>query len=292
MAKTVPLQDVSAPMSGVDDGESLARLIARYWLLLKRHYWILLLSAVVCVAGSYFWTQRQPRVYQATSKLVFHQSKPNIFGKQIQRVEMLDPGGRWEFEQFWNTQKEVLRSRWFAAKVVKREGLLDDPAFMPATTPNGKKLGPKERMRRAVDKVLGMSSVSLLRDSRVGVITVHAADPKLTARVANGIARAYVSYTREFQSSGVNQLSKWFDTYVSSKRKELDAAQHKVRKFERDHNILMLSFKDRQKLTASNMEAVSDQLRDVRAKLYAQQSLLTQINKMADSAKICAGWPS
>src|SRR5690554_1616643 len=148
-------------------GESLGALIGRYWGLFRRFYWVLILTSIACVAAAYFWTERQPRIYQATSKLIFHESRPNVFGKQFERVELIDPGGRWQFEQFWNTQKEVLGSKWFAQRVIEREGLLDAPGFLP---PSVQQLDEDERMKRAVNILQRVAVYSLQRDSRVGLV--------------------------------------------------------------------------------------------------------------------------
>lgn len=217
MSDAFGFQEPRAQTVADDEGESLGRVISRYWVLLKRFYCILIITSILCVAAAYFWTDRQPRVYQATSKLIFHEAKPNIFGKQIERVELIDPGGRWQFEQFWNTQREVLRSKWFADRVVKRQGLVDDPRFMPPPPP-GVTRSADDARQQASSKLLAVSDVSLQRDSRVGLVRIQIDNAELAAKIADGIAETYVEYIREFQSSGVNQLATWFDTYVSTKR--------------------------------------------------------------------------
>lgn len=261
--------------AGGDEREALAQTISQYWALLKRYYWLLILCGAVAVTATYFWTKQQPKIYQASSKIVFHQSNPNIFGSKIERVEMMDPGGRWQFGQFWETQKQVLNSRWFAEKVVKREGLLDDPAFLPASDKS-----EQERLRQAAGKLLSMSTPSLVGDSRVAAMSVNATDPELAARIADAIAETYVEYTREVQSGGLSQLTNWFDNHVDTKKKELEAAQAKLQEYKRDNNILSFSYENRQNLTSSNMTSVSERLLEVRTELLKEAALLAQIREI------------
>ncbi|MFU8805022.1 MAG: GumC family protein, partial [Bradymonadaceae bacterium] len=284
MSDTFGFHESRSANASDDDSESLGRLLGRYWALLKRFYWILIITSILCVAGAYFWTQQQPRIYQATSKLIFHEAKPNIFGRQIERVEMIDPGGRWQFEQFWNTQREVLGSKWFSERVVQREGLLDDARFLPPP-PEGVKVSPEDQMRRAVRRLQGVTEVTLQRDSRVGLIQVRIDNPELASKLADGVAETYVDYIRESQSGGLQQLSDWFDTYVSTKRNELDAAQSELQEYQRDHNILSLTYEDRRALSSNGMNAVSGQLREVRARLFAEEALLNQITSMERSGE-------
>lgn len=284
MSDAFGFQDNRPSMGPDDDGESLGKLIGRYWVLIKRFYWILIITCALAVSAAYFWTDRQPRIYQATSKLIFHEAKPNIFGRQIERVELVDPGGRWAFEQFWNTQKEVLSSKWFSERVVQREGLLDDPRFL---SPPAEGTSPSEadRMRRAISRLQGVTEVSLQRDSRVALIQVRIDNPELASKIADGFSETYVDYIREAQSGGLQQLSDWFDTYVSTKRNELDVAQSGLHQYQRDHNILSLSYEDRRELSSKAMDAVSGQLREIRAALFAEEALLNQIVTMERSGQ-------
>lgn len=257
------------------ESEPLTRLLARYWLLFKKYYWILIATCALGVVGSYFYTQRQPRIYQASAKIIFRETLPNVFGRSIERVDLVDPGGMWQFEQFWNTQKEVMRSRWFAEKVVEFEGLVDEEGFV--TTPSE----DREELKKAASRrVLAVSDVSLQPNSRVAVVTVETTDPRHAQLVADGIADTYVQYTRDFQSGGLSKIIEWFDDYVGQKREELSAAQAELHQYKRDNNILSISYEERQNLTAANMEAVNSQLNTVRAQLDDDEALLSQLEKM------------
>jgi capsular exopolysaccharide synthesis family protein len=272
--------NLHAPPPASEEGESLVELLSHYWLLLKRYYWILIITGAIGVASAYFWTQNQPRIYSSTTKIVFHQSKQNVFGQKIDRVEMMETGDRWGFETFWNTQREVFQSQWFAEKVIKEHGLLDEPAFL---TPSAEKMSEEERLSWAASRVLGMTTVSRIEMSRVVSVIIRTTDPELAAVVANGVANTYVTYTREIQSGGLDQLVNWFDSYVATKQQELTEAQTELQRFKRDHNILSLSYEDRQNLTSSNMQAVHSQLIDVRGELSAQDALMHQLDELEQS---------
>jgi capsular exopolysaccharide synthesis family protein len=267
--------DARAPADGAQETEPLSRLIARYWILLKKYYWILIATCVLAVVGAYFFTQRQPRIYRASSEIIFRGTS-NVLGRKIDQVDLVDPGGLWHFEQFWNTQKEVMSSRWFAERVVEREALVDTPGFIK----NAGSMDPDAAKRRAAARVLGMTSVSLQPNSRVATVTVETTNPEHAQMVADGVAEAYVQYTRDYQSGGLNTIIDWFDDYVGQKRTELNDAQTELHKFKRDHNILSVSFEERQNLTAANMSAVNSQLNEVRSQLDDAESMLHQINSM------------
>ncbi len=269
--------DARQPTAEVEDErENISRIVLRYWMLLKRYFWIPVLTCALAVVVSYFYTQRLPRVYQAQSEIIFRSGQANVFGKQIEQVDLLDPGGRWQFEQFWNTQKEVMNSRWFSEQLVKREGLLDVEGFVP----NQDKMSEEEATTAAGAKVRGMVEISLKPNSRVAVVQARATDPKLAQRVANAYADSYVKYTGDYQSGGLKKIVTWFDTYVSQKRDELGASKAELHQFKRDNRILSISFEDRRNLTAVNMESVNSDLNGVRSKLVAEEAMHNQLQQM------------
>jgi capsular exopolysaccharide synthesis family protein len=262
-----------------DADESLDELLWNYWRILKGYYWLILLGCLVASVGAYFWTKQQSKIYEASSKIVFHKDRGNVLGRNIEQVEFLKPGGRWEFSQFWHTQKQVFQARWFLERVVKKEGLLSNPDFLDDPK-KGEERTRQEKMDAAVSKVSNVSRVHLESESRVGVVTAQMTHPELAAKIANGMAEAYVDYTKEFQSGGLKKITNWFDSYVSNKREELETAQSKLQKFKRKNNILSLSYEDRQNLTSQNMEAINEKLINVRSELSSERALLEQIGEM------------
>ena len=274
--------DNSSPDMAGGSGESLGELLGRYWALIKRFYWVLILTSLAGLGVAYVWTDQQPRIFQASSKIIFHENQPNVLGSEFEQVEFVDPGGRWQFEEFWNTQKEVLNSSWFVRRVVEQEGLVDDPRLFGEPAEGESMPSEDERRRRAVSAVRGATEYSLQRNSRVANIEVRFEDPELAAQVANGVAESYVDYIQGMQSGGMEQLSEWFDDYVTSQRAELDAAHGELQEYQQDHNILSLSYEDRSQMTRQALDSVSNRLRDVEAELYGEEALLNQIREMED----------
>jgi len=267
------------PAQSSEDQVQAWQIVSRYLALLRKFFWIFILSSTVTTTVAYFYTENQPRLYSSSSKILFLSSQPNIFGKQIERVDLIDPGQVWQFQQFWNTQREILRSTKFAERVVKQGGFLDRPGFIPETR-DGKPLSEEERVALGASRVLGATSLSLTKDSRVVVIDATGNDPEVIAALANSYAEAYISYTAELQTGGLNQMVTWFDGYVTTKREELDGAQRKLHTFKRNNNILSISYESRQSLTGENMSSINQQLNEVKSKLAREESLLSQLGEM------------
>lgn len=254
-------------------------LLSFYWELLRKFYWIILLSSLIAVVAGYVWTKQQPFLYRTESKLIFHE-KSNALGKNIERVDMVDPGKVWQFELFWNTQKEVLASRWFAERVVRQTGILEGDKFIPVSDATGKPLADDARLKIAVGRVKGAVKFDLQRDSRVVIVSSTGETPAFLKLVVDGFAQTYVEYTKEIQTGGLTDLISWFDSYVGDMRRDLETSQTALNKFKRDNDILSVSFEDRQNLTAVNMASVNDSLNRVMNDLTLEESLANQLREM------------
>lgn len=266
-----------------DDTEQSPLVLLSFYLgLLRKYYWIVLVTSLVSVTAGYFWTKQQPFLYKTQTKIIFH-NKSNALGSKIERVDLMDPGGVWQFEQFWNTQKEVLGSRWFAERVAKKIGILEGDQYIPTKGGDGKPLADEARLKIAVGMVRGTVNYELQRDSRVALVSAMSDDPQFAKLVVDGFANTYVDYTKEMQSGGLNKLISWFDTYVGNMRKDLEASQNDLNQFKRDKDILSVSFEDRQNLTAANMEAVNGALNEVLNELAREEALATQLRDMLKS---------
>ena len=269
----------AAPTTRDRDG-AIGQLVGHYWVLLKHYFWIILLTIALGGALAHLWTKEQPRVYEAQSKIIFHANDQSVFGREIERVDFMDPGARWQFDQFWNTQREILGSKKFAERVAQRSGMLDDESLVSLKGGDGATLSAQTRAELGGARIRRSTTISLQRDSRVALIQVRTHDPKLAQRIANAYANVYLEYTREFQSGGLNQMIEWFDNYVSTKRAELEAAQRKLVEFKKDNNILSISYESRQNLTGSNMQLINEQINRVETRLAAEESVLAQIKVM------------
>lgn len=263
-----------------DEGPPLGQILSQAWSLLRRFFWIIIITATLCTTAAYFWTKRQPKVYQASARLLFLQSPQNIFGRQIDRVDMLDVGNGYQLESMWNTQKAILRSPDFAERVARRGDFLARPGFVRTTKADGTPYTEEERVAMAARRLLAITGIDRTQGTQVVRMVATTSDPQLAMDAANAYAMAYIDYMREFQSGGLNQMVTWFDSYVGNKRKELNAAQTRLHTFKKDKGILSISYESRQGLTGSNMGTINDQLNQVKARLASEEALLAQIRKM------------
>ncbi|WP_120631242.1 hypothetical protein [Ruegeria sp. EL01] len=104
------------------------------------------------------------------------------------------------------TEVEIIRSRDFAEKVVKRLGLDEDPTYNPLWMRGlADAYSPVENLTETTSKLLESYVVSPYRNTLGIGIQVHDTNPSRAAQIANEIARTYIDLTLEIQQSSAHE---------------------------------------------------------------------------------------
>ncbi|WP_404379139.1 GumC family protein [Caenispirillum salinarum] len=178
------------------------------------------------------------------------------------------------------TEAEVLRAPALLHRVAEAEGVYADPEFNAALKPAGLvslALGMLPAEWRAV--VLGRApvedprspaaradaleefrdavSVAPVHRSRVLRVTVESERPETAARLANALARAYLTAQLEAKFDATRKATEWLDTRLADLRAEVRAAETAVADFRTAQGLTETA---EAPLTAQQMGEVSSQL--------------------------------
>ena len=83
MKTELPDNELSFESEAAEQDQSIDQLLAYLWWLIQQYYWVLLPISLLSLGGAYFWTQQQPRIFRASSKIVVYPDQSNILGKNI-----------------------------------------------------------------------------------------------------------------------------------------------------------------------------------------------------------------
>jgi uncharacterized protein involved in exopolysaccharide biosynthesis len=162
-----------------------------YWYIVLKRRWVIF--AVVTAVLGWFTvrTLMQTPMYSATTVLQIDRGKINL----VQDVMIQD---YWSgYNEFYPTQARVLRSRDLASRVVKQLRLWEHPYFT-----GGGKLEPTDQnLENLSGAVLGMLSVSQIRDTQLMEVRFTTADAKLSAELANSLAGQFTTFNSERESN-------------------------------------------------------------------------------------------
>ena len=172
----------------------------------RSRYWIAAIFAV-CIGLAVLAALLTTRLYQATVSVEVRQEAAKVLGTE---ADQESAENRVDGERFLQTQLDIIRSRGVAEAVAEREGLFNGDMFLDAMrideegapVPNG--MTPREAHRDRILKTLrNAMSVRYTGTTRIATISFTSPDPRLSSRIANGFADAYIrsNLARKAESS-------------------------------------------------------------------------------------------
>src|SRR5919106_6599409 len=97
-----------------------------YWLMAKRHRWLILSCASVSLIIAALYAFTRTPLYTSETTVLIERRAPQILNLKDARGEATDNDYN---EEFYKTQYEILKSRALAERVIRHEGLETLPIF-------------------------------------------------------------------------------------------------------------------------------------------------------------------
>ena len=161
----------------------------------RSRYWIAGIFAA-CIALAVVAALLTTRLYQATASVEVRQEAEKVLGTEADRESAASKA---DADRFLQTQLDIIRSRGVAEAVAERQGLFRGEAFLDAmhasdadaAIPFG--MTQRDAHRERVLQVLrNAMKVRYTGTTRIAVISFTSPDPRLSARIANAFAEAYI----------------------------------------------------------------------------------------------------
>lgn len=161
----------------------------------RARYWVIGIFAA-CILLAVVAALLTTRLYQATASIEVRQEAEKVLGTEADRE---NAATRQDTDRFLQTQLDIIRSRGVAEAVAEREGLFRGPAFIEAMGEDAEDtrvplgMSPRDAQRERVLKTLrDAMRVRFTGTTRIATISFTSPDPKLSARIANAYADAYI----------------------------------------------------------------------------------------------------
>ncbi len=253
--------------------------IHHYIQTLLKWKWLIVVVFVVVVAGVGFWTFRQPKIYQATATVLVDRQAPQVLGSKVSEVVDLSTGNFWRNKEYMETQRKVITSAFIARTVVtelKLTGLKQKTAKAFWANRKASKTFSEDD---AVKRLLALIKASQVADANIIEISVEHTNPKLAAKLANAVAKAYERQNLNHKVNSTSHAVKWLKKQADDLKKELKYAELALHKFKKKYNIISVSLDDKQSTVARQMEKITDALTDIRIKRMAIAAQRKQIQR-------------
>lgn len=203
---------------------------------LKRHRRLIAAVASAVLAGSLIIYATTPKSFRAVTVL---QIERRMSGP-VRVEEIIGVESYWDAQSFYPTQFELLRSRGMAERVVSRLRLTDDPIFNPARADlslqsvGQSATGEDARaLARLAARIQGGLTVRPVRETRLVEVAFVSPSPELAARIANGLAEAYIDWGIEMRGISVEKASSFLTSQIESIKREIADKETELQAYSR-----------------------------------------------------------
>ena len=219
--------------------------LSKLFSAIKRNFLRLLVTTGLAGALTYGALCLVPPSYKSTAQIILQSSSSSLLRPRSQ--ESASPDAKVD-EGEVASQAEVIRSRDLLRKVAAAEHLDQMPEFNPALP--GRSIGarllglfsgsmagmePPERALTILEQSLRVSEVP---KTRLINIDVTAQDPELAARLANGLAQAYLESNRSGQIKDASEATTWLGSNMQEVKNQAEAAETALERFRAQSGLL------------------------------------------------------
>ena len=238
-----------------------------YWRILSKRRWTILTTALVVTTLVAIYSYKEKPVYRATAEVEVDSETPDVQTvNSVYQTAPTDP-------IFLQTQVDVLTSGNLAWQTIQQLKLDREPAF---NSPVRRRAGvPEEtsaaRKARLISRFKGLLNVDLVAGSRMIKVSFASTDPRLAARVANGLVSNYREYNFLAKYDATRQASGWMSEQLNDLKAKVEKSQQALVSYEKQHSIVNVSGKEN--IEDQRLADLSRNLTAAQTRLAAAESL-------------------
>jgi succinoglycan biosynthesis transport protein ExoP len=249
-------------------------LLSRTTTVLKRWWWIMVLVGATSVGIAYAVLDRVQPIYRATSTVVVSPSAPRVLDDVKDVVDLAD-GGRRDFDEYMQTQLDIMKSQAVADAVLDRLDLWDDPRLFGASGPDQD--GQTLQLTRASD-LAGRIKPRRVIDSLIIQIQFEHKEAELAAIIANEYAEVYVLQNLSMKRGVLDEAKAELFSLLEERRETKLEAEQRNTAFETKHDITAVE--TRRKEVANIRAFYNQKVLEATAKLVFAQAQLDEVKKV------------
>lgn len=228
--------------------------LRHYWRVLMRFKWGIIGLTIAITLAAVFLVSAMKPVYKASTTLMIEQ-------KQGKTLTSLDDvyGADVTGKEYLQTQFEILKSRELASKVVKELNIAQHPDYLVVQQiteekawwhfidwkeylPLGHEKNPilteEEQFNKLVDNFMMNVAIEPIRQTQLVKITFESYDRKLTALVANTMAKAYINSQMEAKVALTQNAADWLSSRLGSLKANVEASEKKLQDYREQNNLV------------------------------------------------------
>lgn len=273
MNELAPTQAPAPERSSARSDDAPAIDVWRYVAIVRKRAWVIAAVIALGVTAAALYTQRLPKVYQATSSVVIDPTPPQVFGSKVQEVIQLGAGSYWSNQEYYNTQLQILTKYELVKRTIRNHPSLG--ARLLKLSKGTTRLS-REQHTAASNILIGMLGSSQRRDSRIVNLHVRHTDPDLAIALANAHIATFESHSKTRKRTDGKDITGFLREELLRAEESLNESEQKLLKHKEDNDLLSVSLEDKRNLLAADLSRYTAALSNARIKRIELESVRNQ----------------
>jgi succinoglycan biosynthesis transport protein ExoP len=253
------------------DGEEMAPVgfqPLHYLQIVLKHWLVVVAAVLISLAVGVAITLLTQPIYTAQVTLQIDKEAPKVV-----EGDTLQPRESGSYEEFFQTQYGLLKSRSLAARTVDAAGLASDPNVLKAYGFKPSQAGSAAVRESMTNIVQGSLTVAPVQRSRLVAVAYSSPSPQVSALIANAVTENFIqsNLDRRFESSAYAR--QFLEQRLAQTRAKLEATERQLVAYAQNQQIINLPVGDEagggsgatQSLTATNLSALNAALTTAQA---------------------------
>jgi polysaccharide biosynthesis transport protein len=268
----VPVPGQTIDISDYSVVEDQIHPLRDYWLMAKRHRWLILSCALVALIAAALHAYTRTPLYTAEATLLIERKAPQILNLRDANSQGADFNDY--NNEFYKTQYEILKSRALAERVVRDEGLENHPLFgggkkvettrglisglwqevkksaqgvvrgkADTQNPKPNTQDPIPLSTRLAGQYLSMLEVRPVAGTSLVTIKITSPDPALSARLADAHASSYVRYGIDLRSQTNDEAADFLQQKLVELKERIEQSEAALNSYRKEKGIISVDDK-------------------------------------------------
>ena len=264
-----------------------------YVKVLYKRRWTATTAFLVVFLGVVIYTFTATPIFEAKTQILIEKENSNVvsFKEAIEQNQIAD--------DYYQTQYKILQSRALARRTIEALKLWDHPLlaqrsegivaaivgaplamFRSAAQAEPAAAEETKAQSRAIDRFLGGLTVSPIRNSRLVDVKFDAPDAALSARVANGLAKAYIEQNLEFKFLSSKEASDWLGQRLSEQRQHVESTEQALQRYREQTDAV--SLEDRQNIVVQKLADLNAAVTRAKTERLQKEAAYNQVRTLSE----------
>ena len=208
----------------------------RYFFLIRRRLWLLIVIVCLGVLGMLAFLLREPKVYASRAVIQVEQEEAKVLGSKVEDVQSTQLAAA----DLMETLVESLTSNTVLIGVEQSLGLDKDPLITkdPLRLPWVPEKPDTELT--VADKLRTRITVTLRRDTRLIDIVAEHVNPERARDMAAGVVQSYLHLTFEQQFKTLSDATLFLQEEAAKLKTKLENSERELQSYKEQHNAVSL----------------------------------------------------